>query len=81
MTPLLLEPVQVTFALLVVSSVAVVPVLRYELLSSDAAVATAVLSGSNANITGVATGSATITVKAIDLDNQMTSQSFEVSVP
>ena len=46
-----------------------------------AAVATAVLSGSNANITGVATGSATITVKAIDLDNPMTSQSFEVSVP
>ena len=75
--PVVLDPTK----LVKVTSVAVVPVLRYELLSSDAAVATAVLSGSNANITGVATGSATITVKAIDLDNQMTSQSFEVSVP
>ena len=55
--------------------------LRCEVLSSDAAVATAVVSRSNVNITGVATGSATITVKATDLDNQMTSQSFEVSVP
>ena len=75
--PVVLDPTK----LVKVTTVAIVPVLRYELLSSDPAVATAVLSGSNANITGVASGSATITVKAIDLDNQMTSQSFEVSVP
>ena len=75
--PVVLDPTK----LVKVTTVAIVPVLRYEVLSSDGAVATAVLSGSNANITGVASGSATITVKAIDLDNQMTSQSFEVSVP
>ena len=75
--PVVLDPTK----LVKVTTVAVVPVLRYEVLSSDGAVATAVLSGSNANITGVASGSATITVKAIDLDNQMTSQTFEVSVP
>lgn len=75
--PMVLDPTK----LVKVTSIAVVPVLRYEVLSSDGAVATAVLSGSNANITGVASGSATITVKALDLDNQMTSQSFEVSVP
>ena len=75
--PVVLDPTK----LVKVTTVAIVPVLRYELLSSDPAVATAVRSGSNANITGVASGSATITVKAIDLDNQMTSQTFEVSVP
>ncbi len=75
--PVVLDPTK----LVKVTTVAVVPVLRYELLSSNTAVATAVLSGSNANITAVASGSTTITVKAIDLDNQMTSQSFEVSVP
>ena len=60
-----------------VTTVASVLVLRDELLSSDTAVATAVLSGSNANITG----SSSVTIRAIDLDNQMTSQTFEVSVP
>ena len=75
--PVVLDPTK----LVKLTTVASVPVLRYELLSSNAAVATAVLSGSNLNITGVATGSATITVRAIDLDNQMTSQTFEVSVP
>ncbi len=79
--PAVMDPTK----LVKVTSVAVVLVLRYEVLSSDAAVATAVVSGSNANITGVASGvasgTATITVKAIDLDNQMTSQTFEVSVP
>jgi cyclophilin family peptidyl-prolyl cis-trans isomerase len=63
-----------------VSSVAAVPVLRYEVQSANPAIATAVVDGSDVDVTGVSSGSTTITVKAIDLDNQMTSQTFGVGV-
>jgi cyclophilin family peptidyl-prolyl cis-trans isomerase len=75
--PAVMDPTK----LVKVTSVAVVPILRYEVVSADTAVATAVVSGSNVDITGVATGSTTITVKAFDLDGQMASQTIPVTVP
>jgi cyclophilin family peptidyl-prolyl cis-trans isomerase len=69
-----------TNLLVKVTTVAEVPALRYEVLSADVGVATAVLNGNNVDITGVAAGNTTVTVKAIDLDGQMVSQTIEVTV-
>ena len=74
--PIAIDPTK----LVKVTSVAAIPVLRYEVLSADATIATVVVNGVNVNITGVAAGTTTITVRAIDLDNQMTSQMFKVTV-
>lgn len=74
--PVIMDPTK----LVKVTSVATVPVLRYEVMTSDPAIATAVVSGTNVNVTAVASGTTTVTVKAIDLDNQMTSQTFNVTV-
>jgi uncharacterized protein YjdB len=67
--------------LIKISSVAVVAPLRYEVRSSSPGVATAVVSGGNVNVTGVATGTTTITIDAIDLDGNKVSQDFDVTVP
>lgn len=75
-------PVTMDANLLVkVNSVLAVPLLRYEVVSADEAVATAVINGTNVDITGVAAGSTTIEVTAIDLDGQAVSQTISVTVP
>jgi cyclophilin family peptidyl-prolyl cis-trans isomerase len=75
--PAVMDPTK----LVKVTSVAPVPILRYEVTSGDPAIATAVVNGTNVDITGVATGTTTITVKAIDLDGQMVSQTIPLTVP
>jgi cyclophilin family peptidyl-prolyl cis-trans isomerase len=64
-----------------VSSVTDVPILTYTVTSQNSAVATAVLNGTNVVITGVATGSTTIEVKATDLDGLHVTRSIPVTVP
>ena len=64
-----------------VTSVAAVPLLRYEVITGNPAVATAAVSGSDIDITGVAAGNTTIQVKAIDLDGEMIFQTIPVTVP
>jgi cyclophilin family peptidyl-prolyl cis-trans isomerase len=56
------------------------PILTYEVISSNPAIATATLSGTNITITGVTVGTATIQVKAIDLDGNSVTQNFSVTV-
>jgi cyclophilin family peptidyl-prolyl cis-trans isomerase len=63
-----------------VTAVTAVPILRYEVLSGNEAVATAVVNGTDVNISGVGAGSTTITVKAFDLDGGMVSQTIPVNV-
>ena len=62
-------------------SITQVSPLRYEVLSADPAVATATVSGSNVRVTGVAAGSTTVEVKAIDLDGNPVSRNIAVTVP
>jgi cyclophilin family peptidyl-prolyl cis-trans isomerase len=69
-------------ALLVkVPTATIPPILTYEVLSQNTAVATASLSGTMINVTGVATGTTTIEVKATDLDGQTVTQNIPVTVP
>ena len=56
------------------------PILTYEVISSNPAIATATLSGTNITITGVTVGTVTIQVKAIDLDGNSVIQNFSVTV-
>lgn len=77
-------PVSLDPALLVkVSSVTFPPLLTYEVTSANTAIATAALNpaGTEVIITGVATGSTSITVKAIDLDGNNVTQNIAVTVP
>ena len=55
--------------------------LTYSTESSDVAVATAGVSGSTVSLTGIAAGSATVTVMATDPDGPRATQSFGVTVP
>ena len=55
--------------------------LTYSTESSDVAVATAGVSGSTVSLTGIASGSATVTVMATDPDGPRATQSFGVTVP
>lgn len=63
-----------------VISVSGIPLLRYEVVSGNEAVATAVVNGAHVDITGTGPGSTTITVKAFDLDGAMVSQTIPVNV-
>jgi cyclophilin family peptidyl-prolyl cis-trans isomerase len=75
-------PTSLDPALLIkITSVSEVSPLRYEVRSSSPGVATAAVSGGNVNVTGVASGTTTITVEAIDLDGNKISQDFDVTVP
>ena len=74
--------VPIDAALLVkVPSVTIPPLLTYEIVSQNSAIATAALVGNNINLVGVAAGSTTITVTATDLDGQSVPQTFVVTVP
>lgn len=64
-----------------ITSVSTPPILSYEATSVDSGIATAVVNGNNVDITGVATGSTTIHVKATDLDGQSVTQDIAVTVP
>jgi hypothetical protein len=64
-----------------VTSVTAAPILQYEVLSQNPGVATASISGTNITVNGVATGSTTVRVKAIDLDGTSTTQDIAVTVP
>jgi cyclophilin family peptidyl-prolyl cis-trans isomerase len=75
--PAVLDPAQ----LVKVSSVTDVPILAYTVTSADPAVATAVISGGEVVITGVAAGSTTVEVKATDLDGLSVTRSIAVTVP
>lgn len=75
--PVILDPAQ----LVKVTSVGEAPILSYEVLSQNTAIATASLSGTDITITAVATGSTTIQVKATDLDGNMVTQNIAVTVP
>ena len=69
-------------ALLVkVTSVVAAPILTYEVLSLNPAIATASLTGTDITVTAVAKGSTTIQVKAIDLDGNSVTQNIAVTVP
>lgn len=61
---------------------AIVPstILTYQVSSQNSAIATAVLSGTNFTLLGIAKGTTTVTVTAIDLDAQTTSQVIPVTV-
>lgn len=62
------------------TTVTIPPLLQYEVVSLDPAVATAAVVGTNINVTGVAVGSTTLTVKATDLDGQSVTQTVTVTV-
>ena len=72
-----LDPAQ----LVKITSVTAAPILTYSVLSSNVAIATASLSGTDITLTGVASGSTTIAVTATDLDGNTTSQNIAVTVP
>lgn len=57
------------------------PILTYSVVSQHPAIATASASGTDITITGVATGSTTIQVKATDLDGNSVTQNIPVTVP
>ncbi|MES2439734.1 MAG: fibronectin type III domain-containing protein [Verrucomicrobiota bacterium] len=67
--------------LIKVPSAGPAPILSYEVVSQDTAVATASVTGTDITITGVATGTTTIKVKATDLDGESTTQNITVTVP
>lgn len=77
--PVSLDPAD----LVKVNSVTYPPLFSYEVTSANTAIATAALNlaGTEVIITGVAAGSTTITVKAIDLDGNNVSQNIAVTVP
>jgi cyclophilin family peptidyl-prolyl cis-trans isomerase len=56
------------------------PILSYQVVSLNPAIATATLSGTSFLIKGVAKGSTTVNVTAIDLDGLVTTQSIPVTV-
>ncbi len=64
-----------------ITGVTAAPILTYTVTSGNAAVATANLIGTNITITGVASGSTNIEVKATDLDGNVITQDIEVTVP
>ena len=75
--PIVLDPAQ----LVKINSVGPAPILTYEVLSQNPAIATASLTGTNITITAIATGSTAIQVKATDLDGLTVTQNIAVTVP
>lgn len=75
--PPVLDPAQ----LVKITSVGPAPILTYQVISQDPSIATASLTGTDITITGVATGSTTIEVKATDLDGLTVTQNIAVTVP
>jgi cyclophilin family peptidyl-prolyl cis-trans isomerase len=75
--PAVLDPAQ----LVKITSVDAAPILTYEVLSQNTAIANASLTGTDITITGVAQGGTTIQVKAIDLDGNSVTQNIVVTVP
>ncbi len=57
------------------------PILSYTVTSLNSAIATASISGTDITISGVATGSTSIEVKATDLDGQSVTENIAVTVP
>jgi cyclophilin family peptidyl-prolyl cis-trans isomerase len=74
------SPVIVPTQLVKMISIAPAPILRYQVTSQNPSVATAVLSKTDIVIGGIAKGATTVTVTAIDLDGQTTSQVIPVTV-
>ncbi len=68
-------------ALVKIISVEPVSPLRFEASSSNSSIATAERAGSSVRITGVASGTAVVTVTAIDLDESEVAQEIRVTVP
>ena len=64
-----------------ITSVTAAPILSYQVLSQNTAVATATITGSDVTITGVAAGNTTIQVTATDLDGNSVNQTIAVTVP
>ena len=75
--PIAMEPDK----LVKINSVTAAPILGYQAVSQDEAVATASVTGTNVTITAVGSGSTTIEVTATDLDGSSVSQDIEVTVP
>ena len=75
--PSVLDPAK----LVKITSVGPAPLLTYRVVSQNSAIATASLTGTDITITGVAIGSTTIQVKAIDLDGNSVTQNIAVTVP
>ncbi|MEO5716912.1 MAG: peptidylprolyl isomerase [Luteolibacter sp.] len=67
--------------LVIITSVGPAPLLIYQVASSNTAIATASLNGTEITITGVKKGSTTIQVKATDLDGKTVTQNIAVTVP
>ncbi|MEO5913447.1 MAG: peptidylprolyl isomerase [Luteolibacter sp.] len=74
--PAVLDPTK----LVKVTSSGPAPILTYEVISQQPAIATATLTGTDITVTGVAAGTATIQVKATDLDGNTVTQTFTVTV-
>ncbi|MES2661220.1 MAG: peptidylprolyl isomerase [Verrucomicrobiota bacterium] len=74
--PVTLDPTK----LVKVLSAGPAPILTYEVVSQQPTIATATLSGTDITVTGVAKGTATIQVKATDLDGNAVTQTFTVTV-
>lgn len=77
-------PVAIDPAKLVkITSIGAAPILSYQVLSQNTAIATAVLNPAKTDVlvTGVAKGSTNITVTVTDLDGQTVSQNIPVTVP
>ncbi len=72
-----LDPAQ----LVKITSVGAAPLLTYEVLSQNPAIATASLVGTDITLNAVAAGSTTIQVKATDLDGNTVTQNIAVTVP
>ncbi|MEO7098201.1 MAG: peptidylprolyl isomerase [Luteolibacter sp.] len=64
-----------------ITTVGAAPILSYQVVSQDTAVATAAIISSDILITGVATGKTTVQVTATDLDGNSVSQNIAVTVP
>ncbi len=67
--------------LIKVPTATIPPILTYEVTSQNTGVVTASLAGTTITVTGVATGTTSIQVKATDLDGQSTTQTIPVTVP
>lgn len=70
-----------TDKLVKISEAYAAPILTYTVTSDGPGIATATISGTDVTITGVATGSTNIEVKATDLDGNSITQDIPVTVP
>jgi cyclophilin family peptidyl-prolyl cis-trans isomerase len=77
--PAVIDPAK----LVKITSIGAAPILSYQVLSQNTAIATAALNGNKTEVivTGVAPGSTNIVVTVTDLDGQTVSQNIPVTVP